>query len=158
MGWLVLAWSRFLAPVEAPVPVFAPRSVPSPSLAVLVVDDHAVVRDSLALRIESTEGFALWETAESGEDALAQLHTQTSRLRIALLDLSIGRHRRNGAARAGPRDVAGDGLRNPLGPPGVDLQPAGGAGGRWAYVEKGDPDELLNVLRDVGADGGAPER
>ena len=30
--------------------------------------------------------------------------------------------------------------------------------GAWAYIEKGDPDELLNVLRDVGADGGAPER
>ena len=30
--------------------------------------------------------------------------------------------------------------------------------GVWAYIEKGDPDELLNVLRDVGADGGAPER
>lgn len=146
-----------MAPVEALAAFSAPRSVPPAPLAVLVVDDHAVVRESLAILIESTEGFALWGTAESGEDALAQLHAQTPRPRIALLDLSMG-------------GMGGIGLLERVRAMWPEMacvvlsahqasiySPQAAQAGARAYVEKGDPDELLSVLRDIGADGGAPE-
>ncbi|HEX9951196.1 MAG TPA: response regulator transcription factor [Rubricoccaceae bacterium] len=45
---------------------------PSP-ISVLVVDDHAVVREAVSDLVAATAGLAVWGTAVSGDDALAQL-------------------------------------------------------------------------------------
>jgi DNA-binding NarL/FixJ family response regulator len=47
--------------------------VPDAPLSVLIVDDHAVVREALSVYIGADPGLAVWGTAASGEDALAQL-------------------------------------------------------------------------------------
>ena len=61
----------------------------SDPLSVLVVEDHPVVRESLASFIEATEGVTLWGTADSGEDAVSQLGRAEQRPRVALADLSM---------------------------------------------------------------------
>jgi DNA-binding NarL/FixJ family response regulator len=47
--------------------------VPTGPLSVLVVDDHPVMRDSLSMALGFEPGLVVWGTAESGDDALAQL-------------------------------------------------------------------------------------
>ena len=46
-----------------------------PVLSVLVVDDHPAIREGLGTLVEGTDGLAVWGTASSGDDALAQLET-----------------------------------------------------------------------------------
>lgn len=56
---------------------------------VLIVEDHPIVRESLAAFVEASDGVALWGTAVSGEDAISQLNHARHRPRIALTDLSM---------------------------------------------------------------------
>ncbi|HEX8299043.1 MAG TPA: response regulator transcription factor [Rubricoccaceae bacterium] len=44
-----------------------------PSLSVFVVDDHHAIREGLGDLVTGTDGLDVWGTAESGDDALAQL-------------------------------------------------------------------------------------
>ncbi len=48
--------------------------MPADPVSVFIVDDHAVVRMALSMYLRAEPGIVVWGTAESGEDALAQLN------------------------------------------------------------------------------------
>lgn len=53
--------------------VCAPRPRAMSDVSVLIVDDHAIVRQTVEMYLASEPGVAVWATAGSGEEALSLL-------------------------------------------------------------------------------------
>jgi DNA-binding NarL/FixJ family response regulator len=119
-------------------------------MKILVVDDHAIVRDGLRRLIESTTGETVFEAVD-GAEALAQLSAR--RIDLVILDLNLPGL---GGLELLRRIVAASRARVLV--LSMHAEPlyasraldAGAAG----YVSKNaSPDELLAAVRRVGAGG-----
>jgi DNA-binding NarL/FixJ family response regulator len=121
------------------------------SVAVLVVEDHPVMRGAVAQSVDRTEGFAVVATASSGRDALRVLADTV--VDLALVDLSL-------PDMSGTRLIAEimttsshtrclvlSGHREPH-----YVAEARDVGAR-GYIVKGNPSEVAEALRAVGAGG-----
>lgn len=136
----------------------APPVPAPPVLSVLVVDDHPAIREGLSDLLSVTDGLAVWGTAESGDDALAQLEATEA----------------SGTSRQGGPGVVVTDLRMP-GMDGITLvaevrvrwpglpclvlsaqwsrngAEQARAAGAAAYVEKGDVDGLVQTIFQTAA-------
>jgi DNA-binding NarL/FixJ family response regulator len=127
------------------------RAEPASPHAVLVVEDHAVMRQTLAQAIDRMDDFTVVADVSSGEDALTALASAS--VDGVIVDLSLPR-------MSGSDLVAELTQRSPhpwalvisghRQPHYVDAARAAGARG---YVLKGKPSEIPEALRAVAAGG-----
>jgi DNA-binding NarL/FixJ family response regulator len=126
----------------------------SASIRVLVVEDHRVVRDGLALIIEREQGLAMAGAASTGEEAIAIFERE--RPDVVLMDLQLPGMSGVDAIRAiRRRDPDARIVVLTMYGGDEDIHRALHAGAT-TYVLKGSPSEdLVHVLRNVHA-GGRP--
>lgn len=123
-----------------------------PRIRILVVDDHRVVRDGLALIIGREDDLEVAGTASSGEEAIATF--QRERPDVVLMDLQLPGMSGVEAIRAIRKlDPEARVVVLTMYDGDEDIHRALDAGAT-TYVLKGSPtDDLLRVLRDVHAGG-----
>ena len=123
--------------------------MPDAPLSVLIVDDHAVVREALSVYIGADPGLAVWGTAASGEDALAQLDHVPPPPRPDALVVDVQMPGMNGI------ELVAEVLARHPGLPCVVLSAHTGesyadrarAAGARGFVVKGRPDRLAAALQ-----------
>jgi two-component system, NarL family, response regulator len=134
--------------------VARPVAKKAPAIHVLIVDDHRVVRDGLALIIQREPDLAVAGTASTGEEAVALYERE--RPDVVLMDLQLSR-------MTGVEAILAIRKHDPTARV-VVLTMYGGdedihralQAGATTYVLKGSPSEdLIQVLRNVHA-GGRP--
>jgi DNA-binding NarL/FixJ family response regulator len=131
----------------------ARRPPPAARVSVLVVDDHAVVREALSMYIEAEPGITVWGTAASGDDALDQLRRASPLPGALIVDVQM-------PGMTGIELVAEVAARHPGLPcvvfsadPEAQASRRALAAGAAAYVEKGRPERVAAAVLAAVAPG-----